>query len=575
MKKLISINNLSYRPKPFPSDKPDILQDINLDIEEGSFVAIIGRNGSGKTTLIKHINGLLFPSRGKVEVAGLDTRHLENHPKLRSLVGMVFQNPSDQIVASTVEEDVAFGLENLNLPSEKIQKEVYGQLEKAGLLADAKRPPHLLSGGQIQGLALAGVLARHPKIILFDEPTSMLDPLTRNAFLDRVLKLRRDGMTILYITQHMEEAFLADKIIVIDDGKIVLTGSREDVFKQRNILYEIGLNIPVAAAYAQALRDIGLPIAENIFTPDALLDVLPDYQGNKPDFQPPSSDDPSGEMIINLQNVHYTYLAGTPLSEKALQGADLEVQEGAIQGIVGTNGSGKSTLLMHINGLLRPSQGMVRVAFFDVEDPATSLREIVKKVGLVFQNPEAQFFEAFVGDEIAFGPKQFELDNIRERVNKAMALVGLDFEAYKDRRLETLSGGEKRKVALASTLILDQEILLFDEPTAGMDPKSRYELLALFKQLQRQGKTILIASHRLDEIAQISNALSVMKSGRVVKTSPTHDILFNKKTINESGLSAPLIVEIVQILKEKGWPIECNSCLSIEQLTSAMQEMMI
>ena len=575
MTKLISISDLSYRPESFPSGKPDILQDINLDIEEGSFIAIIGRNGSGKTTLIKHINGLLVPSRGKVEVAGLDTRQLENHPELRSLVGMVFQNPSDQIVASTVEEDVAFGLENLNLPSEIIQKEVFKQLEKADLLEEAKRPPHLLSGGQIQRLALAGVLARQPKIILFDEPTSMLDPLTRKAFLDRVCKLHRNGMTILYITHHMEEAFFADKIIVIDEGKILLTGSPENVFKQSQLLYEIGLDIPEAAAYAQSLRGTGLPIPDNIFTPDALLDSLPEYQGSKTDIQPLSSDDDLVEMIIDLQNVHYTYLAGTPLSIKALQGADLEVQEGIIQGIAGTNGSGKSTLLQHINGLLRPSQGMVRVDFLMVEDPATSLREIVKKVGLVFQNPETQFFEVFVGDEIAFGPKQFEFDNIRDRVNKAMALVGLNFETYKDRRLETLSSGEKRKVALASTLILDQEILLFDEPTAGMDPKSRDELLALFKKLQKQGKTILISSHRLDEIAKITHALSVMKSGIVVKTSPTHDILFNNKIINESGLSVPLIVEIVQKLKEKGWPIEFSSCLSLEQLTSAMKEKMI
>lgn len=575
MTKLISINDLSYRPEPFPSGKPDILQDINLDIEEGSFIAIIGRNGSGKTTLIKHINGLLVPTRGRVEVAGLDTRQLENHPELRSMVGMVFQNPTDQIVASTVEEDVAFGLENLNLPSEEIQKEVFEQLEKADLLEEAKRPPHLLSGGQIQRLALAGVLARQPKIILFDEPTSMLDPLTRKTFLDRVCKLNREGMTILYITHHMEEAFLADKIIVIDEGKIFLTGSPEEVFEQSQLLYEIGLDIPEAAAYAQSLRDIGLPIPENIFTPDALLNILPDYQGSSPKIQPVPFEDVLGEPIIDLQNVHYTYLADTPLSKKALQGADLKVEENIIQGIAGTNGSGKSTLLQHINGLLRPSQGMVRVACFEVEDPATSLREIVEKVGLVFQNPESQFFEVFVGDEIAFGPKQFELDNIRDRVNKAMALVGLDFEAYKDRRLETLSGGEKRKVALASTLILDQEILLFDEPTAGMDPKSRDELLALFKKLQQQGKTILIASHRLDEIVQITQALAVMKSGRVVKTSPTHDMLFNNKIINESGLSDPLIVEIVQKLKKKGWPIEFSSCLGVEQLISAMKEQMI
>jgi energy-coupling factor transport system ATP-binding protein len=243
-----------------------------------------------------------------------------------------------------------------------------------------------------------------------------------------------------------------------------------------------------------------------------------------------------------------------------------------IQGLAGTNGSGKSTLLQHINGILRPSEGKVRVGDLAVEDPDTSLQEIVKKVGLVFQNPETQFFESFVGDEIAFGPRQFEMNNIRDRVKDAMTLVGLDFEDYKDRRLETLSGGEKRKVALASTLILNQEILLFDEPTAGMDPKSRDELLDLFKELQRQGKTILIASHRLDEIAEITQAFTVMKSGRVVRTEATHDLLFNNQLIRDSGLSVPLIIQIVQRLQKNGWPIDECECLGIDRLMDTMKE---
>jgi len=573
--KLISINDLSYRPEPYPVEKPDILQTINLEIEEGAFIAVIGRNGSGKTTLIKHINGLLSPTGGKVEVAGLNTSKPENLAKLRALVGMVFQNPADQIVASTVEEDVAFGLENLNLPSEEIQKRVYDQLEKADLLAEAKRPPHLLSGGQIQRLALAGVLARQPKIILFDEPTSMLDPLTRDAFLNRICALHRAGMTILYITHHMEEAFLADKIVVIDEGKILLGGKPAEVYSQTKLLYEIGLDIPEAAKFAHSFRDIGLSIPENVFTSEDLLAVLPEFHGDIHEKQGIPSKEQRGKTIIDLENVHYTYLEGSPLAKKALKGADLQVMEGVIQGLAGTNGSGKSTLLQHINGILRPSEGMVRVGSFAVEDPDTSLREIVKKVGLVFQSPEAQFFESFVGDEIAFGPKQFEMDNIRDRVKNAMALVSLDFEAYKDRRLETLSGGEKRKVALASTLILDQEILLFDEPTAGMDPKSRDELLALFKELQNQGKTILIASHRLDEIAKITQALTVMKAGSVIRTAPTHDLLFNNQLIRDAGLSVPLVIRIVQKLQQNGWPIEECECLGVDQLMDAMKEWMI
>lgn len=572
MTKLISIRDLHYRPDSFPQGRPDILKGINLDIDKGAFLAIIGRNGSGKTTLIKHINGLLSPSKGKIIVGGMDTSKSENHPELRKLVGMVFQNPADQIVASTVEEDVAFGLENLNLLTDEIHKRVQKQLKEAELEKEAKRPPHLLSGGQIQRLALAGVLARHPDVILFDEPTSMLDPLTRKAFLNRIRDLHRQGMTIIYITQHMEEAFLADKVVILNNGEIKISGIPEEIFQKSRMLHEIGLDIPEAAKFAQVFRELGWSIPEDVFTPGALLDALPTYQNVESPRKPFSSKEIPRDSIISVDNVHYTYLEGTPLAKDALTGVDLEVNKGVIQGLAGTNGSGKSTLLQHLNGIFRPKEGNVRVERMDVGNQETPLIDVVKKVGLVFQNPETQFFETFVGDEIAYGPKQFGMEDIRERVKKAMKLVGLEFEAFKDRRLETLSGGEKRKVALASTLILDQDILLFDEPTAGMDPKSRDELLSLFSQMQEQGKTILIASHRLDEIAQITDDLSVMKSGKILETSPTRKLLFNERLIEEAGLCPPLIVRVLQKLEEKGWPIDQCECLASEQLSVFLEE---
>ena len=280
----------------------------------------------------------------------------------------------------------------------------------------------------------------------------------------------------------------------------------------------------------------------------------------------------TGNAIISLNDVYYTYLEGTPLAKNALIGVDLKVKKGVIQGLAGTNGSGKSTLLQHLNGILRPKTGKIRVEELDVDNPETPLIDVVKKVGLVFQNPETQFFEVFVGDEIAYGPKQFGMADIRGRVKEAMELVGLDFETFKDRRLETLSGGEKRKVALASTLILDQDILLFDEPTAGMDPRSRDELLSLFSQMQEQGKTILIASHRLDEIAQISDDLSVMKTGKILETSSTRKLLFNERVIDEAGLCPPLIVRILQKLHEKGWPTDQCRCLTADKLSGFLEE---
>ena len=573
MTTLIEITNLHYRPASFPHDKPDILRGIDLEIDAGSFVAIIGENGSGKTTLLKHLNALLLPTQGSVLVETMDTRVPENTRKLRSLVGMVFQNPADQIVSSTVEEDVAFGLENLNMPTTEIKQTVHDQLVKAGLEDEAARPPHLLSGGQIQKLALAGVLARKPRIILFDEPTSMLDPATRENFMDRICELNNQGMTIVYVTHHMEEAVHADKILVLEQGKVILEDSPTKIFTNQQILHEVGLEIPPVVRLATRFRKFHWDIPEDVLMVDDLLKSLPVYPGEKDLSASPPLNDQSEEDIITAQNVHYTYLAGTPLSKKALTGVDFTASEQCVRGIAGTNGSGKSTFLQHLNGILRPDKGSIRVGEYVLEDPETPLKEIIRRVGLVFQNPETQFFEVFVGDEIAYGAKQFEMDNLRERVRNAMTMVGLDFDSFKDRRLETLSGGEKRKVALASTLILDQEILLFDEPTAGMDPRARDELLSLFTQLNNEGKTIIIASHRLEELALVTEDLSIMQNGKVIKAGPSPQVMSDIESIHQGGLLPPLTVIVADQLIERGWPIEKTRALTPEQLLNQIEEL--
>ena len=574
MTALIQIENLHYRPENLVPDQPDILRGISLTIDEGAFVAIVGKNGSGKTTLIKHINGLLFPTQGRVQVDGLDTHLPENRARLQSLVGMVFQNPADQIVASTVEEDVAFGLENLNLPTEDIRARVAEQLAAAGLTLEAARPPHLLSGGQIQKVALAGVLARQPRVILFDEPTSMLDPQTRQSFLRRLELLHQDGLTIIYVTHHMEEIVSADKVVVLHDGLAVHTGDPEEIFGGSINLHEIGLENPEAVDIAENFKSLGWFYDSPILTPQALLDALPVYDDGNHTSSKAVIPDPLRltESFVQVDNVHYTYLSGSPLAQIALKGADFCVQQGSVSAIAGSNGSGKSTLLQHINGILRPDSGHVRVGKWAIEDPRTPLREVIRDVGLVFQSPEAQFFEVFVGDEIAYGPKQFNMDLLRERVRHAMEMVGLDFEAFKDRRLETLSGGEKRKVALASTLVLDQQVLLFDEPTAGMDPQAREELMGLFIALRDQGKTIIIASHRMDELASVAEDLSLMHSGRIIQSGPSAKVFSDNTAIRQAGLLPPLSVQISQRLIEKGWPIEGEDTSTPERLFSVIKD---
>jgi len=419
-------------------------------------------------------------------------------------------------------------------------------------------------------LALAGVLARQPKVILFDEPTSMLDPRSRSEFLQRIIALNQQGITILYVTHHMEETVHADQIVVLQGGQIALQGSPPEIYCHNDKLHEIGVEKPEAVDLADHMRQLGWEIPPRTLTSNQLLQALPIYEGDKIGHEHIKPEAKS-HLDIQIEDVHYAYLAGTLLEKQALRGASVNIPEGQIHGFAGTNGSGKSTLLQHINGILRPSHGYIKVADLRLEDQTTPLREIIKKVGLVFQNPETQFFEVFVGDEIAYGPKQFQMKDIRERVRQAMMLVGLDFETYKDRRLETLSGGEKRKVALASTLVLEQDILLFDEPTAGMDPNARAALLKLFQKLNKQGKTVVIASHRLEELALVSHQLSIMAKGKVEMSDSSPLVLSDMVAINNSGLQAPLAVRVGLKLIEQGWPFCAAGIITKDQLLQSIR----
>lgn len=573
MSAFIKVSGLSYRPENLPENQPDVLRRITLEIKPGSFCAIIGSNGSGKTTLLRAIAGLLLPTSGQILVDGMDTRDSKHQSHLRSLIGVVFQNPADQIVASTVEEDIAFGLENANLPTAVIKDRVARQLKNLDLIQEASHPPHLLSGGQIQKCALAGVLARQPRILLFDEPTTMLDPLSRKSFLNQIKALHKQGMTLLLVTHHMEEAFQADHIYVLHEGLLKIGGTPAEILEKADMLCEIGLTIPEIALLSNKLCALGWDVPCNTLSVDDLIAALPEYNQSFLD-QKQTITQEENDVLIEIKDINYTYLAETPLARPALRGATLSVNGGEIHGLAGSNGSGKSTILQHINGILRPERGTVRVAELAIEDPKTPLKEVIKKVGLVFQSPEQQFFEEFAGDEIAYGPKQLKRDRVLERVKSAMEQVGLNFDTYKDRRIETLSGGEKRKLAIASTLVLDQDVLLFDEPTAGMDPESRDEIMNLFKNLASEGKTIIIASHRVEELAELSQHLSLMSRGQVVNSGLPFQILNDKDLLVQSNLEPPLTVVVSQKLIQKGWPIKNKDTSTPDRLVEAIKEVM-
>ena len=264
----ISVDNLIYR---YSENSSAALENINLQIADGEFVAVIGTNGSGKSTLAKHFNALLIPTSGKVIVEGMDTSNEVDLWKIRSKVGMVFQNPDNQLIAALVEDDIAFGPENLGIPSEEIRRRVDLSLNAVGMLDFKKISPHKLSGGQKQRIAIAGALAMNTKCIVFDEPTAMLDPQGRTEVLAVIKKLHAQGLTVIYITHFMEEAMAANRVVVMKSGKIIKSGTPKEIFTDVEGIKKIGLDVPIAAEIAHRLRSRGFKLSQDILTAEDLI----------------------------------------------------------------------------------------------------------------------------------------------------------------------------------------------------------------------------------------------------------------------------------------------------------------
>lgn len=550
MAPILRVRNLHYTYEPEGAQPVTALRGVSLDVQPGEYVVILGHNGSGKSTLAKHLNGLLRPSKGDVWVKDWNTREREHLLAVRSTVGMVFQTPDNQIVATIVEEDVAFGPENLGLPHAELTRRVDWALDRVEMAAYRGRPPHQLSGGQKQRVCIAGIIAMHPEVLVLDEATAMLDPLGRREVLDVVRRLNRaEGVTVVAITHYMEEAAEADRVLVMEGGQIVLHGTPREVFRQVETLRALQMDVPqvTQAAFELAARRPGFPtdvltVDEFVVAARAHLSPLPCEAGPAAAPAPPAA---AGTPVIQAEAVAHFYMRGTPLEVKAIQDVTLEVRRGEILGLIGHTGSGKSTIVQHFNGLMRAHAGRVLALGQDLSDTAVDLRAIRQKIGLVFQSPEAQLFEQYVGDDVAYGPRNLKLppDEVRARVRAAMEAVGLGFEAFKDRLTFGLSGGQMRRVALAGVLALQPEVLVLDEPTAGLDPRGREHLWETILGLQARGLTLVVISHNMEELARFCQRLVVLADGRVVMTGTPAEVFSRAEELHALGLGVPGITD--------------------------------
>lgn len=559
MKTLIRLENVSHAYALGSGPRVLALKQVSLNIHAGEYVAVVGANGAGKSTLARHLNALLTPDAGTVHIAGLDTRERAHHAEIRRTVGMVFQRPEDQIVATVVEDDVAFGLENVGVPPAEIQTRVQAALKQMNLWDERLRPPHLLSAGQQQRLALAGVLAMRPRCIVFDEVTAMLDPAGRREVRATMRRLHQEGFTVIAITHFMDEVLDAERVVALHEGRIAADTTPDAFFADAEALKNLDLALPPAAELGHALQRRFSGLSDVPLTVTALVEVLDGLLRRREDSTASSApqrapETPPRPAQIEVHDLGHTYLQGTPLARRALTGVDLRVGRGSTHGLLGATGSGKSTLMQHLNGLLRPQEGAVRVADFELHDPDVDVKAVRRLAGLAFQMPEVQIFKQYVGDEIAYGPRLQGLEGnaLRERVRWAMSLVGLDFDAFKDRMTFALSGGEQRKVALASILALRPEILLLDEPTAGLDPASRRELLGHLQALSESGMTLVLSSHQMDDLGLMADYLTVLAEGQSVLSGAASRVFAQGERLYDLGLAVPVVTAVAEGLRARG-----------------------
>lgn len=563
MENVIEIKDVSFSYKSnISGENVKAIDGVSLDVKEGEFVCILGANGSGKSTLAKLINAQLTPQEGEIRVEGMSTIDEDKIWEIRRECGMVFQNPDNQIVTTIVEEDVAFGPENLGLPSEEIRKRVDMALEIVGMTKFKDHSPTLLSGGQKQRVAIAGILALMPDIIIFDEPTAMLDPGGRKDVLDTILKLNREeNKTILLITHFMEEAIYADRIFIFEDGKIAEVGTPKEIFKDPKKVRSYGLDAPFAPEMEYLLGDKAmgcdsLELHEYTDCTIAKLQALNVPESQAPDEEKTQPVEPvDNDDAIVIKNLSHVYSPGTPFEFKALEGISMSIKKGDFVGVIGHTGSGKSTFIQHLNALMFPTEGEIFVEGEKISKDM-DLIKLRQKVGMVFQYPEHQLFEETCFKDVAFGPKNLGLDDaeIEKRVKESLEAVGLDYEWVKDRSPFDLSGGQKRRVAIAGVLAMKPSYLILDEPTAGLDPMGRDEIIDEIKEIaDREGLTVIYVTHSMDDIAAIADKILVLDHGKLKYYTIPERVFANEEDLVQIGLDLPSVVTYRNALCRAGY----------------------
>ena len=528
------------------------LKDIDLSVEEGTFVGLIGPSGAGKSTLASaitgaiphHYRGRLF---GSTLVAGLDTCEAPL-TDIAKVVGSVLQDIDAQMVASVVEDELLFGLENFGIDHREIEGRIASALDAVGIADLRHREIATLSGGQKQKVAIAAILAMTPRVIVMDEPTSALDPASaRDVF--EVLRRAKEltGMTVILIEQTV--ALLAeycDRVVVIDQGRIALDGTPTDVFSHGETLRAIGVDTPRTVRISNSLAEAGLApndspaltldgaesLVAGILAPglSESSPIVPRTLGDRPDARNTVDERP---IIVDVAGAAYSYGTG----QAGIEGIDLTVRAGEILAVVGQNGAGKTTFTKLLNGLIKPSAGVVRITGLDTR--TTPVSALASHAATLFQNPDRQLCRNTVVEEISFG---LELQGApanaaRERARHVAATFGLPENASPF----NLSRGQRQMVALASVVALEPELIILDEPTSGLDYRECMTVMETVRQRALDGAAVVMVCHDMEVVSDFADTLAVMTEGRLIEVGPSREVFANDALLAHARIAAPCV----------------------------------
>jgi energy-coupling factor transport system ATP-binding protein len=553
---MIEIKDLWYT---YPGRSEPTLKGINLIVEKGEFVLLTGPTGCGKSTLLKTLNGIIPHESGglfsgSVKVKGIETTN-SNQMEISKEVGLVFQNPDDQIFSTTIEDEVAFGPENLCFEQKEIDRKVSEALQIVGMSNHRLDSTNSLSGGQKQRICIASMLAMTPEILAMDEPVSQMDPVGTNEVLNTVRELNRKLKTTIFLVEHRlhELAPFVDRIVIMDDGKIVFDQPASNAFDHLEIFYRLGLRIPESVELCHSLGIKASPLSvrgtlavldkekvkENIRVPQLLRNpeknTIIKINSKKVSVENNASE--NNASIVSIQDMW----SGYEKNKMVLKGINLEIRKGERVAIMGTNGSGKSTLLLHLAAILKPDKGNVRI--FGEDTKSKNPYSFAGKVGFVFQNPDLMLFCDSAEEEVRFGPAQLKYSNIEERVItslEAMSILPLRYDLP-----QALSRGQRLRTAVASVLSINPELILLDEPTTGQDRVNIEQMMDFFKN---NNSTLIFCTHDIEVALSYATRILVMNEGQIIADGKGKEVIKDTETLKKASLNQPPVVEIANHL---------------------------